>query len=349
MAYETAVIDAVKSVALFDLLGLPDEKESKAQGKKLAYRCPLCGHSRIVNPLADGRWYCQRCQKGGNVFQLVAYRDGISVGKAFNQVMAAYAGGRVVTVSKPRQAQEEKRIVAGDAWKKTCARYLRACAAALPGSDGEEYMRGRGFNSNSLRRFGIGFDAKAKGHRASWKFGIPGVVYPYSRRLDYYGLRFLKPYTDKRTGKVIKAAVPPLDVAGNEPLYNAAVLYGGCDAVVVCEGAFDSMAILQGGEGLNVGAVSLGGTDGGRLVKLLEEKPTGARLLIALDNDEPGKAGALALAAKLESIGADFKVIDSNAAFAGLKDACDLLAYDSGLMSECVQFMINEPAAWLER
>ena len=206
------------------------------------------------------------------------------------------------------------------------------------------YMHMRGFTLDTLRRFGVGFDAKTRVH-GSLKYPRQAVIYPYSRRLDYYGARFLNPIT---TGDgSIKAMKPPTDKAGNEPIFNGAALYG-CEAVFICEGAFDAMAIMQAAADMaTVGAVALGGTGGGRLLDMLTEKPTGAKLFIALDNDDAGRAGAAALAAKLDTLGMNHVVIDSAAAFAGLKDAAELQAVEADVMRDAVQFMLYDSAALL--
>lgn len=346
--YSEAAIADVKARALAYELQPAAEK---GKGRQRLYVCPACGHARIVNPTAAGIWYCQHCHAKGDVFTAVRLRDNVEHSQAFADVMRRYAtGGEVpAAAAKPVKPTPTVATVTTSAtWAKQCGDYLRMCAAALPGSAGEAYMQGRGFTLDTLRRFGVGYDAKARVHGAL-KFPRQAVVYPYSRRLDYYGARFLKPMTAADGGEV-KAMKPTATMAGNEPLFNGAALYS-CEAVFVTEGAFDAMAIMQGVHALNmatVGAVALGGTGGGRLLDMLKAKPTRARLLICLDNDEPGKAGALALAAKLDNLGAAHDVIDSEAAFACQKDACELLQLDAGIMGDAVAFMLNEPAALMD-
>lgn len=329
--YSDAEIDAVRSAALLYELKPSSEK---GQGRKNSvFVCPSCGHGRILNPTAAGIWYCQHCKKKGDVFMAVRLRDGLTKEEAFVYVMNKYADGQ--KLARPERAaassggqvdgqQNHNKPIATDAWKTECRRYLMAAAAAFPGSAGEAYMQGRGFTVETLKRFRVGFDARAKVHGVL-KFGRPAVVYPYSRRLDYYAARFLKPFKGA-DGKDVKAMKPPIESAGEEPLFNALALYS-CEAVVVCEGAFDAMAIAQGAAsiGANVGAVALGGTGCGKLIEELTAKPSTARLYLALDNDEAGRAGALAAAGKLDAIGQPYELMDSEALFAGCKDAGEVL------------------------
>lgn len=343
--YSEAAIADVKARALPLELQPANERN---KGKSRIYICPSCGHARVVNPTAAGIWYCQRCYAKGDVFTAVRLRDNVEHAQAFADVMRRYAGGGEVSaaVQPVKPSARPSTVTTSAAWAKQCGEYLRGCSAALPGSPGEMYMRGRGFTLDTLTRFGVGYDAKARIHGAL-KYPRQAVVYPYSRRLDYYGARFITPM--KGDNGEVKAMKPPISKAGNEPLFNGAALYG-CEAVFICEGAFDAMAIMQGANALdvaNVGAVALGGTGGGRLLDALTNRPTGARLLICLDNDEPGKTGALALAAKLDNLGVDSVVIDSEAAFAGMKDAGDLLRLEPSVMPDAVQFMLYDAAARL--
>lgn len=348
-------IDAVKAEYLFDELEPAPEQEQKLQGVGWPlYVCPACGHSRVVRPTKAGIWYCQHCHEKGSIFDVVRLRDGLTIEQAFDYVMRKY--GRRGTEPKRKTAPKvlpslqmtvngQGIAAARDGWAAECQRYLTAAAAALPGSAGEVYMRGRGFTTDTLKRFCVGFDPRARAHGAL-KYGRPAVVYPYSLRLDYYGARLLRPieYNADEKTEVIKALKVPSDIAGSEPLFNAEALYSHADVVIV-EGAFDAMAIAQGAAscGADVGAVALCGTASSRLVKALQAKSTQARLWIALDNDEAGQNGARAAAAALDAIGQRFEVIDSAAAYGGFKDACALQEYDAGLMADCVQNILDNP------
>ena len=301
--YSDAEVEAVKRTALRLEL---QEAPRRGKGKASIFYCPnpSCKHPRVINPTDAGLWYCQRCQAKGDVFVAVQLREGISRQEAFVYVMNRYGSGQALNMPRPTEAE--------------------AAAENLPGSPGEEYMRGRGFTAETLRRFRVGFDARAKIHGVL-PYGRAAVVYPYSRQLDYYAARFLKPMTSA-DGSVVKAMMPDKDIAGEEPLFNAAALYS-CEAVVICEGPFDCMAIAQGAAqiGANVGAVALCGTACDKLIRQLSARPTAARLLIALDNDEAGRTGAVRAAEKLDAIGQRFELLDSNALYGGANDAGEVL------------------------
>ena len=333
--YSDAEVEAVKRTALRLEL---QEAPRRGKGKASIFYCPnpSCKHPRVINPTDAGLWYCQRCQAKGDVFVAVQLREGISRQEAFVYVMNRYGSGQALNMPRPTEAEAAAEMPStnsgsaaritrdADAWRAECRRYLMAAAENLPGSPGEEYMRGRGFTAETLRRFRVGFDARAKIHGVL-PYGRAAVVYPYSRQLDYYAARFLKPMTSA-DGSVVKAMMPDKDIAGEEPLFNAAALYS-CEAVVICEGPFDCMAIAQGAAqiGANVGAVALCGTACDKLIRQLSARPTAARLLIALDNDEAGRTGAVRAAEKLDAIGQRFELLDSNALYGGANDAGEVL------------------------
>lgn len=340
--YSKSDIDAVKLELLHEL--------TPAKGRGV-YICPACGRARVYNPTAT-IWFCQRCRAKGDIFSAVRLRDGVTIEAAFATVMERYGHGQAANVSpaRPQAAPapaDRGKQVAAETWRADCRRYLLAAAEALPGSAGEAYMQGRGFTSETLRRFGVGYDAKAKAHGAL-RFGRPAIVYPYSRRMDYYGLRFLRPIVDA-DGNVTKTMKPPAGRAGGEPLFNSGTLRFGFDAVIVVEGPLDCMALAQGASqvGAKVGAMALCGTGAGRLIDQLTAKPTAAKLLIALDNDEAGRSGAVALAEKLDAIGQEYEVMNTEVCFATLKDPAEVLEMNAGLMGEIVNFMLHEPAARL--
>ena len=203
---------------------------------------------------------------------------------------------------------------------------------------------GRGFTLETMQRFAVGYDAKSMRPAVggTLPYGRPGVIIPYSRRLVYYQARFLKPMQgqDDET----KAMKPTAAMAGPEPLFNPGALYA-YDAVVVTEGPFDAMSIAQGAammDGVKVGAVALNGAHAhNALLDALKVMPTAARLIIALDADEAGQAGAAELSMKLDTIGQAHEVIAGADVWGGFKDANELLQYDATLMADAIRFMLE--------
>lgn len=160
-------------------------------------------------------------------------------------------------------------------------------AAALAGSEGEAYLRGRGFTLETMQRFKLGYDAQRH-----------CVTIPYNPQGSYYGRRSLLPEEKIPDGKG-KYDKLPRAIAGAEPLFNGSALYSG-DIVFVTEGALDAISIAQAGGA----AVALNGTGFNKLIDQLKKKPTAAAIVLCLDNDDAGRTATAAIGAALDEIGA---------------------------------------------
>lgn len=151
-------------------------------------------------------------------------------------------------------------------------------ADALPGSEGESYLKGRGFTPETMQRFHLGYD----GQRHC-------VTIPYNPKGSYYSTRSTRP--DERAHSNLKGV--PM------PLFNAAALYSG-ETCFVVESPLCAISIEQCG----LSAVALSGTGGkARLLDQLRKKPTTAALILCLDNDDAGRKAAEDLGPKLEELG----------------------------------------------
>lgn len=365
------------------------------RGDKRNYVCPACGRDgkvRVYRGNKDGAaiWSCVHatCRKAGNIVDLYMIRDGLSRGEATTAACDRWADflGRPAAASSGsrRQRPGAAALPAGEPAADVCGlddstgaasnritasstpqddrrhdrqRYCLAAAARLWDASGQrarDYLHGRGFSDDTLRRFHIGYDAQCR-VGGSLKYGRAAVVVPYSRRLDYFAARFLKPIVDA-DGKETKC----LNCPGDEPVFNAAALWAGYDAVVVVEGWADALSISQAAATIStatVGAISINGAmNHGRLLDLLASRPTQARLLLALDDDESGQAGARVLSQKLDGIGQRHELIDGSIVYGqwekddghGCKDANDVLKFHGDdMLAVSIETMLDEPAARL--
>ena len=151
-------------------------------------------------------------------------------------------------------------------------------ADALPDSEGESYLKGRGLTVETMRRFRLGYDVQRH-----------CVTIPYNPKGSYYSTRSTRP--DERAHSNLKGV--PM------PLFNAAALYNG-DTCFVVESPLCAISIEQCG----LSAVALSGTGGKtRLLDQLRKKPTTAALILCLDNDDAGRKAAEDLGPKLEELG----------------------------------------------
>lgn len=340
--YTKEAIRAANASALPDLL-----QRGKSSG---AYICPVCQHEKVGRPKGP-MWRCFRCNAHGDAVNILMLR-GMDQIHAFLWVMSNYGPGTrgdreqamnasaLTTNEAPAQEpalnagstsgdQRSPRRKAG--WAVECRNYCQKAIKALPGSAGEEYMHSRRFTQETLRRFRIGFDENATAH-GSTRTGQPAVIIPYSPSLSYYEARFLPPVNNGA-----KYLRPRVRIAGQQPIYNEAALTAKtAETIIVVEGIMDALAVMQAAasERLeNVYAVSLGGANSkhGALCKALSSRASGdqPRILIALDNDEAGRSGALDLAKKLETAGLGHRFIGDLTCFMAKPDAsCQQMTAD---------------------
>lgn len=279
------------------------------------YICPICGsgtHENETGALsirkADNR---VTCFGGGHCFgekgedTLGALRR-LMPEKSEREIFA-YCGYDLTAEGAERSAvRTEKpthRVEANCAVNQTqnFKEEIDHYAAALAGSEGESYLRGRGFTLETMQRFKLGYDAQRH-----------CVTIPYNPQGSYYGRRSTLPDT----------ARPHDNLKGVQmPLFNAAALYSG-DVCFVVESPLCAISIEQAGGS----AVAISGTGGkGRLIDQLKKKPTAAALVLTLDNDEAGRKAKKELGAALEEIGVF--CTDGTSAIMGDSDSADDAAY----------------------
>lgn len=279
------------------------------------YICPICGsgtHENETGALsirkADNR---VTCFGGGHCFgekgedTLGALRR-LMPEKSEREIFA-YCGYDLTAEGAERSAvRTEKpthRVEANCAVNQTqnFKEEIDHYAAALAGSEGESYLRGRGFTLETMQRFKLGYDAQRH-----------CVTIPYNPQGSYYGRRSTLPDT----------ARPHDNLKGVQmPLFNAAALYSG-DVCFVVESPLCAISIEQAGGA----AVAISGTGGkGRIIDQLKKKPTAAALVLTLDNDDAGRKAKEELGAALEEMGVF--CTDGTSAIMGDSDSADDAAY----------------------
>ena len=285
------------------------------KSKSGMYICPICGsgtHENETGALsirkADNR---VTCFGGGHCFgekgedTLGALRR-LMPEKSEREIFA-YCGYDLTAEGAERSAvRTEKpthRVEANCAVNQTqnFKEEIDHYAAALAGSEGESYLRGRGFTLETMQRFKLGYDAQRH-----------CVTIPYNPQGSYYGRRSTLPDT----------ARPHDNLKGVQmPLFNAAALYSG-DVCFVVESPLCAISIEQAGGA----AVAISGTGGkGRLIDQLKKKPTAAALVLTLDNDDAGRKAKEELGAALEEMGVF--CTDGTSAIMGDSDSADDAAY----------------------
>jgi len=250
------------------------------KSKSGLHNCPLCGSGTGPNRTGalgifdEGqRWKCQSCQKGGDIFDLYAALNNCSLSEATKAIIELYGD----QPARPNNSAPGAPLTRRD---------LDRDAARLAGSPGETYLQGRGFTLDTMQRFKLGYNPDE--YNKPLRKILPSIVIPYPGT-DYY---ITRPISDKAYDK------PKTSEAGKEPLFNLAALYTG-GPVFIVESQLCAISIEQEGGA----AVALGNSGKDRLIRQLQDKPTSAALILALDNDEPGRKAQSELAAALELLG----------------------------------------------
>src|SRR5690606_34689577 len=100
-------------------------------------------------------FYCFGCKKGGNAIDFVIERDRSEFRDAL-QTLADWAGVELPKFERSgEQADKRKRLL--DAHSAAADIYRRLLRDPKVGGVALDYLRGRGFEDETLTRFGVGF------------------------------------------------------------------------------------------------------------------------------------------------------------------------------------------------
>ena len=295
------------------------------------YLCPLCpsghggaGSTGAFSIAPDGiHGKCFSCGFYGDIFDLEAAKTGLPLAEATRAVVARYSNELPVESYMKRRALKDFGVIedqpaeaspstGSEAQAADFSDYIRRCADQLAGSPGEQYLAGRAFTQETMRRFRLGFDP-------AYRFlgGVYGaVVMPYNESNAFYEIRTIRDDL-QRTHDV------PADV--QRELFNIKALYQNRPCFVV-ESALCAMSIEQEG-GAAVGLGGIGQTR--KLLSTIKQKKPSALLILALDNDDRGRAAQKKLAEDLTAAGISFT--EYNVA-GPCKDPNELLQRDAAML-----------------
>ena len=289
--------------------------------KKGGIVCPICGsgsgpHGTGITEdrKRPGQLHCFACGFDGDILDLLQQERGLD----FKAALEAAAAELNIPLDDLRPRSERSTAAEdfaavpdqrGSVSESDTGRaqpnnteYYQQCRERITDPAARTYLEARGISIEAALYCGIGFDPAAdpagSGHPA------PRLIIPVTRA--HYIARSIDPDTPKQYAKMNNkgAEIGIFDPAG--------AIYPGAGVVFVTEGAIDAISIIEaGGE-----AVALNSTSNTeKLLKMLEAKKTGATLLLCLDNDEPGRKAAAALAAGLQRLNISYQ--DCGAAICG--------------------------------
>lgn len=267
----------------------------KEKGK---YQCPIPSCRSGARAGGDGAFSidkdeihgkCFACGFYGDIFDLYAARDGLSLQDATRAVIAKYGSpagySAAVSVNRAAPAGEPPttadRKKADDQQLSQIRQHVSACHAAIKGSPAEAYLKERGLNDESISRFRLGYDEEKQ-----------RLIIPHDPDGSYFISRRIS--EDEKIPKYMN----PKNVDGI--LFNADALYQNEPCFVV-ESDLCAISIEQvGGH-----AVALAGTGGQQrlLTQIRKHTPTCQALIVSLDNDEAGREAAAKLVSALDQEG----------------------------------------------
>lgn len=296
--------------------------------------CPLCGsgngpkHTPAFSIAPDGKmWKCFSCGASGDVFDLAGAVFQTDDKREQLKIVAQFAGAKAdeepcrVEKSSKRQALESDS--ANDYADARKAEHEKICEAQNSlNNESIAYLKGRGFTEEEIRRFGFGFNPRTR-----------RIIIPWSTRNDEY-YHIDRAIDDDASPKYLK---PPAEEVGSQPVHDELAFEQKFFFAV--EGLFDAFAIMACG----YPAVALGSVDGKAFIEKAQTYK--GCIILALDCDDAGRAGAERVAAKLPDVDIQFA-----SSLPSAKDACELLAKDRGALENwCASNMATAEVSVSER
>lgn len=214
--------------------------------------------------------------------------------------------------------------------------YYRACRSRINDPAAVSYLTARGISPATAARYWIGYDPAADpagnpGGTGESIHPAPRVIIPTTE--SHYIGRSIDPDTARQYQK--------MNNKGGKPgLFNERALFTqDAQEVFITEGAFDALSIIEAG----AAAVSLNSTSNAdALIKLLEQRPTTATLILCLDNDDAGKKATDVLRQGLQRLNVSHI---TGSICGGYKDPNEFLQADRAGFTDAVQAAQRQAAA----
>jgi DNA primase len=289
------------NVDILSVMGLALKRVSMnwRDGPEYAGPCPFCGgrdrfrvwpeHSR-----GRGRFWCRQCGQSGDVIDYLRKLDGLT----FRQAVKAL-GGDLRLVTRRKIVPLARLAPPGDKWQSAARAFVEEAQRKLwTESDALSYLHGRGFDDETIKTAGLGYNDRTKRQlRSNWGLEktpegkihvwLPGgIVIPWEIDGALWKVNIRLTESDYG-GRTLRYFSPPGSAVG---LYNADAL-DGTRPVVLVEGELDALTITQHAGDLAV-AVASGSTSGARRAKWIARLALAPQVLVAFDAEDKGDEAA---------------------------------------------------------
>jgi DNA primase len=285
-----------------------DGKEAKrvagTHGGEYASPCPICGGNDRFRSWPEqgdgGRWWCRRCEKGGDLIQYLRDIRGLSYWEARKVLGLSDAGwnpGRKSTLGGVTKWQPLPTTEPAIAWKENAEAFVAWSEDQLRADQGKhsrDWLRNRrGLSEETTKAFRLGWNPKSWWiHRETWglpevlndkgkpkKLWIPGgLVIPIINdgTVQQIRIRRAEPDADPRYVLVSGSSMQAMVIPGRE-----------CSAAVVVESALDALLIHQEADDLAT-TIALGSAQLRPDQAAMEVFKRSNCILLALDADQAG-------------------------------------------------------------
>lgn len=321
--------------------------ESSRKGGKGAYICPLChsgeGRNRTgaFHIYAETQWKCFSCDRGGDIFDLIGYVEGIDKFKdqlkrvrelfnlstecdEFKDQRTECLNSNVIFPLKEEEKKDNYLSFYNEATKHLCE---------------TDYFLKRGLSFSTVHRFKVGYVKK-------WKH--PHVTNPNVPETP----RLIIPLCEScYFARDTREIVPEYQLnytkqkVGGSDLFNKSELFkNSTDPIFIVEGEIDAMSIVEVG-GKAVGLGSIGNIN--KLINLISDLKVDRTFILSLDQDEKGREAELKLAEQFRS--KKIKFISYKLTIDDVKDPNEMLVKNKGVFNKMVENAINQTKSEKER
>jgi len=274
MAFSPQFLDEIRMrVSLPGMVGRRVKLVKK--GREFSGLCPFHSEKSPSFTINDekGFFHCFGCGAHGDVFGFLMRSDGVSFPEAVER-LAQEAGLEVPVATPVEREQAQRQASLLDVMEKACAFY-EAQLRTGTGRQGLDYLRGRGYDDETIGRFRLGFAPTGRGvlrdalmceqmpEAMLIEAGLLGKPDDGGPTYDRFRGRVIFPITDRRGrviafgGRILGDGKPKYLNSPETPLFDKGrVLYGWAtarraahdkDRIIVTEGYTDVIALARAG------------------------------------------------------------------------------------------------------
>ena len=281
-------------LTLIEQDGFRAVRRSTSRGGQYNGACPWCdGYDRFrVQPYAGpyGFFACNQCGRKGSAIDYLILKRGYSKQEALATVgWCAVDSNPAHVVIPPYAHQEQPRWQAPpEQWQEAATDFYRTCQRILwspRGANALAYLRRRGLSDEIIKHAMLGYHPlPERGSSHMWGNAVwlaQGIVIPWFVAKNVWRITIRDETVSEGPRRYTQVA------GGSNGLYLADFLQRKRPAVVLTEGEFDALSVVQCCRDL-VAVVATGTTQGSHTPRWVSLLARQQRVLVAFDAEEKG-------------------------------------------------------------